>query len=85
MKTKLLKIIRRDKRFVIEHKYYRAGFPFSGWWYLTDTKLHRMVRHKRIKNIVYEYHQVYKFRIKTKWLLWIFGLFLLSLIIIKTI
>ena len=85
MKTKLLKILRADKRFIIEHKYFQPGFQFSGWWYLTDTKLHKMVRHKQIKNIVNEYHNIYKIKLKTKWLFWIFGLLLLSLIISKTI
>lgn len=80
MKTKLLKTVRRDKRFIIEHKYYKAGFEHSGWWYLTDTRLHKMVRHKRIKNIVYEYYKINQMRQKIKWVFR--GLMLLILCIV---
>lgn len=55
MKARLLKKIRSDKRLIIEKRYNTTGYTNSGWWYLTDLKIKKSVRHKRLRNILNEY------------------------------
>jgi hypothetical protein len=80
MKTRLLKKIHKDHRFKVEHRFYVAGYPYSGWWYLEDMRVKKSVRHKRLKNVLNEYIK-YK-RLQCKFRLAIYSVLSAVLIII---
>lgn len=77
MKTRLLKKIRSDKRFTLEHRGHVPGYYYSGWWYVSDLKLNRNVRHKKIQNVLNWLVNIYR------WQFWLkFSAFTLVSIII---
>lgn len=79
MKTRLLKIIRKDRRYSIEHRHHIEGYPYSGWWYLID---HKSLKHSRNKKLI-EIVKLYLFFMvaKRKILLSKFIVFVSALII----
>ncbi len=66
MKTKLLKIIRKDRRFTISKKGIVKGYNYSGWWYLHDMQLNLSTRNKSLKPILKEYLRMLTFRNQMK-------------------
>lgn len=66
MKTKLLKRIRNEKRFLVEHRGYVGGYQYSGWWYCEDLKMKKTVRHKRLKNVLHWLVKVYEWQFGLK-------------------
>lgn len=66
MKAKLLKILRKDKRYSITHRHKIDGYPYSGWWYLTDHKLEISHRSKKLADCVNDYYTLIQGKIQIR-------------------
>lgn len=84
MKAKLLKKIRSDERFVLERIGHFEDYPNSGWWYVSDTRLNRRVRHKKMRNVLEWLSNVYIIQFNLRVIKFIFFSFL-ALIIATTL